>query len=128
MAKPKTNKQAVKRVPETGLKVCYDEYCEVTREAVRDEWDRDDTASTWSVGGLRLTEDYPDVSACFPIKAGDIVYLLYVVYSTGDSFGHSEDGSISFVDVFKTHAKAVTAANTIREHSNWYCQLHPRYQ
>lgn len=121
MAKKKV--KAKETLPEVGLRVVHDSYQCVTRE-YNDEGPysrRDDTRTTWTVDGIELVDQYPDVTACFPLETGDSVYLVYVVYSTGDSFGHDEDHSIAFIDVFKTEERAKLAARGIREHRDWYC-------
>jgi hypothetical protein len=124
----KRSKRAKEQAPEpVGLKVLHDRYVEVTREHDPDDrWSGEDTSSTWEVSGivLRAPKDYPDLVPCFLVEAGDEVHLVYLVYSTGDSFSHSEDGCISFIDVYKTREKAEHAAKCVREHHSWYRGMH----
>jgi hypothetical protein len=128
-AKKKVDKKAQDELKETGLKVSHEVYCITTRERNPDDrWSGEDTSSTHSVDGLSLAKEWPDVTAPFFVKPGDVVYLLFAVYSSGDSFSHHENGSIIYIDVFKTHAKAEKAAQTIREHANWYKGLHSRWE
>lgn len=127
-AKKRKTKKTVETTPQLGLRVIYGGNSIVTREAnPDDEWSKDDTSTTWGVDRLVLSNNYPDVTACFPVKTGDDVYLVYAVYSTGDSFSHSEDGSINFIDVFKTRKKAQKAAQDIRGHANWYRDMNERW-
>jgi hypothetical protein len=128
MARKRTKKVEAEKPVETGLDVFYSEYSDVTQAAdPEDAWSRDSTRSSWDVHGIALSDKYPEVTACFPVADGDTVYLLYAIYSTGDSFGHDEDGRISFIEVFKTLEKAETAAKAIREHCDWYTGMHNRW-
>lgn len=104
---------------EVGLDVDYRVYSEVTREAREDSGDRDDTHSSYDIRGVYLNNAFPDITACFPVAVGVSVFLVYVVYSTGDSFGHDADGKIVFVDVFTTKEKAEACATAISEHAKW---------
>lgn len=126
--KKRSKKPASHAVPDVGLKVTAHSYGEVTREAdPNDRWSGEDTTSSWNVEGISLAKEYPNVTACFPVEAGDTVYLVFGVYSTGDSFSHHEDGSIDYIDVYKTHAKAEATAKTLREHNNWYRGMNDRW-
>lgn len=67
------------------------------------------------VKGIELLSDekkYHDLVVDYDLKEGDIVYLVYGTYSTGDSFG-SCNGCIEFVDVFKTEQKAWDCRNAL---------------
>jgi hypothetical protein len=78
-----------------------------SRESSNDGWDRGDTYTQWTVNGLRLTNrEYGDVTADFEVQAGDTVYLVYAIYSTGDSFGHDTNANIEFITVHKDRAIA----------------------
>lgn len=124
--KKRVKKEALKPM---GLKVVYDSYSKVTRKRdTSQEYSGEDTTTSWSIGGLVLTDDYPDLVPSFPVKADDDVYLVYLVYSSGDSFSHNEDGRISFIDVYKTRDKADFAASCIREHNSWYKDMHEHWK
>ena len=57
-----------------------------------DEWDADDTDTSWTVYGVTIKEtDGPHALPAGDIKAGDTVYVTYAVYSTGDTF-HRDNG------------------------------------
>jgi hypothetical protein len=49
------------------------------------------------------------------LEKGEQYYLVYAVYSTGDSF-HHEEGCVAFVDLFKTAEKAEACAKAINDH------------
>lgn len=128
--KKRKDKKAVERAPEVGLCVLHDGYQEVTQEAdPNNEWDRGSTSTSWTVGGIVLAskKDMPDLTACFPVKAGDTVHVVFAVYSSGDSFGQDEHGNIEFIDVYKTAAKAARAAKAVRGHANWYRDINDRW-
>jgi hypothetical protein len=68
--------------------VVTDSRTQVTRQRdYEDEWDRDDTYTSWSVNGVLLSKgdrwDTGEVPVDFDVKPGDTVYLLYAIYSTG---------------------------------------------
>jgi hypothetical protein len=97
-------------------------YTDVTRERVPDErWDADDLAHHTSIYGVRSTEIkdreavYGDMVTPFEVVDGEDYYLVYVTYSTGDSF-HNENGCVNYIDLFKTRAKAEACAKAIEEH------------
>ena len=47
-----------------------------------------------------ITEDNPDIVTSLPIKTGDKVYLVWIEWSTGDSFGTAEYESYEPIGVF----------------------------
>lgn len=49
------------------------------------------------------------------LKEGDIVYVVYAVYSTGNSFGHQADGSFEFISVHKDETIAHDNARGLKE-------------
>lgn len=124
----KKKKVVVEETFETGLKIRTSQYGDITQAAdPEDSWSRDSTHTSWTVEAVEPEPKYPDVTACFPVPEGTTVYLLYLVYSTGDSFGHDEDGRIAFVDVWTTREKAEAAATIVREHADWYKGVNTRW-
>lgn len=98
----------------TRVWIKLDQHSESTREASSDDsWDRGDTSTSWYVQGATMRENdrssYYSAEYEGDLKPGDIVHLLYVVYSTGDSFGHDHNAQFDFVGVYKNHD--VAAAN-----------------
>jgi hypothetical protein len=57
---------------------------------------------------------YRDVIADFDVKSGDIVFLVYALYSDGDSFG-SSTGNIEYVAVYKSKEKAEACVKQIND-------------
>lgn len=79
----------------------FDSYSYVTRHSDPDEqWDADDTATTWTAPDsiyLRSPRDYSDTDDLpWEVSPGDVVFMVWVQYSTGNSFGH-DDGAYSEV-------------------------------
>jgi hypothetical protein len=78
-----------------------DRYTDVTRFAdSEEEWDANDTDTHWAIGDYgkfskedRYMSSYIDAS----LKKGDIVYILYAIYSTGDSFHRDIDGELEII-------------------------------
>ena len=48
----------------------------------------------------------PDVTALHDFKAGDLVYLVWLEYSSGDSFGNSDRGNVESIALFKNKEDA----------------------
>ena len=106
MAKRKTTAtsgQSTKPVT-TDLAVHYKTREYVTRERnPDDQWDRDDTRSEHTMQYISIAKEGDWNTITYPgeVKPGDKVYLLFAVYSTGDSFGHDEDRSVELISVHK---------------------------
>ncbi len=101
----------------TKIKVLDDSTEYTTREGTG-EWDGDDTTQTHHITGIAIAKDkeYYDLEVGFEVKPEDKLYLVYVLYNTGNSFG-SSDNHISFVDLFKDRKKAEALANQILNHA-----------
>jgi len=102
MAK-KTNPPASKPVT-TDLVVNYHSRSWVTRERdPDDEWDRDNTASEHTLESISIADGYGYSTITYPgeVTPGEKVYLVYAVYSTGDSFGHDDAARVELISVHK---------------------------
>lgn len=83
-------------------------YCEITREAnYDDEWDRDDTCYTWDFKNVTLQRDYAgyidkseEVYVDQKLIEANDTYLVYAVYSTGDSFGNDENACLECIGIY----------------------------
>lgn len=76
----------------------------ITRWADRnDDWDRDDTYTDHTINGISLSQgnsfSYESMMACFRPTPGEVYYLVYANYDTGDTFGRDQ-GNIDFVDLY----------------------------
>ena len=92
---------------------------EVTRAAdPADEWSRDSTHISHNIRGFDVVDDniYADLVLPYQPVAGTDYWLLYVIYTTGDSFG-SDSGRIDYVDMYLSETEARENAERIRKHS-----------
>lgn len=65
-----------------------------------------------------ITWDFEEINVSFDVvKSGDEVYVVYVIYSSGDSFGHST-GNIAVAGVFSNSNDADECVS--RVYSNYY--------
>jgi hypothetical protein len=84
-------------------------YTEVTREAdPEDSWGAADTSTSWSTDGVSLSDKDGQhaLPADFEVEVGDTVYVVFAVYSTGDTF-HRADGE--YLEVLSFHKDAQRA-------------------
>lgn len=101
-------KQAV-NAPTVYLHLDTSSYTDVIREAdPEDSWDASDTSTSWTANGIHLSEKdgHHALPADFPIVVGDTVFVVYAVYSTGDSF-HRGDGA--YLEVISFHKNGTLA-------------------
>lgn len=84
-----------------------------------DDWSRDSYEGTVYVKGFNVVgeKDYHDFPINFDPKNG--IYLVYVVYTTGDSFGY-DGGQVEFITAYDSAEKAEENAKKIRDHYNQY--------
>lgn len=66
---------------------------------------------------------YEEFDTTFKAKIGDRVYVLWIKYGTGDSFGH-ESGRGEIMWVFKNVKVAEAAAKAWREQTEHYRENH----
>lgn len=66
-----------------------------------------------SIGG-----EYPDVVSTHKLEPGEIGCLVWVEYSTGNSFGHSERGSTEAVGLFKDPKVAQELVDALHDFSS----------
>jgi hypothetical protein len=93
-----------------------------------DRWDRDNTATEHYIRGIRVVgeKDYYDLQTAFDIDPKRPYFLMYAIYSTGDSFGHDE-GRIEYVGLFEELEFAHENVARIRRHNEIYQQLNDRW-
>lgn len=102
----------------TKIYMKKDSYVEVTREAVEDRWDRDDTSTTWNFGDVFLQERKgwsESFETSFDVNIKDLIYVVVAVWSTGDSFGHDDGANSEIFGVFKTYEEAEEYENNLKE-------------
>lgn len=95
--------------PTRYLHLETESWTEVTREAdPEDSWGADDTSTSWSIKGISLSDSDSQhaLPADFAVEVGDTVYVVYAIYSTGDTF-HRADGE--YLEVLSFHKNRETA-------------------
>lgn len=101
----------------TQLYLEKEAYCSVTRTADEDDgWDRDSTSTSWSFGPIHLNENgnwMESFNTDFDVNAGDVVYVVVPVWSTGDSFGNDEGSNSEVFGCFKTFEEANNFKNEL---------------
>lgn len=94
-----------------------------------DEWARASTSTTWEIDSyLYLNKDksyspYSYEQEFIPdetLKSGDTVYMTYVVYSTGDSFGHDSGANFEPIGFYKNKSDAEKAKELIKNAPDSY--------
>lgn len=84
-----------------------------------DEWDRGEEYTNHNIVGAVLVDDeterrpWYDFDTDIDVKVGDDVWLVYVVYSTGSSFG-KVDGCIRYIDLFTDADEAFQLSRDIK--------------
>ena len=78
-----------------------------------DEWDRGDTCAHWDITHAN-TNPRNAISEIETNHTGK-VYILYVIYSTGDSFGHDENNCFEPIWVFKDRDLMLKAKEIIEQ-------------
>lgn len=85
------------------LKIDRRAYVSVIRAAdPNDRWDRDNTSTDHELRGVHLSKDKSyDLFYDGDLSVGDTIYIVYAIYSTGDSFGHDDKAEIEFITAHK---------------------------
>lgn len=67
-----------------------------------DQWDRASTHTDHNIRGFNVfpNEQYSDISVPYNPEKDTDYYLLYVVYSTGDSFGHDSGNNVEYIGLY----------------------------
>jgi hypothetical protein len=111
MAKSKKEKAVKKEVLSSFVHVVdHVEHIQVREGDGEMYSDRGETDQSHSIEGIEVltVSQYNDLEVGFEVKYDKDYYLLYALYSTGDSFGQ-DGGRIEFVDLYRTPAKAQEA-------------------
>lgn len=101
-----------------GIDIVDRVYTDVTRQSSGDQYDRDDTSSSHNIEGfhaaLETDNTYFDLTVPFEPEFGKTYYLLYAVYSTGDSFGHDAGHGIEYIGFYRDEELDVAKENQRR--------------
>ncbi len=95
-----------------GYKVDIGQRCENEIESNEEfgSWER--SYSNW-FEKISKTKDVPDVVSDFDIQPGETCYVVWVEYSSGDSFGMAENENVEAVGVFKDKECAIQLEKAI---------------
>lgn len=99
-----------------SIEIVDDVYSRDTSEADPDDsWDRANTSTDHNITGFKAAPEsenkYYDVVVPFAPLFDEPYYLLYVVYSTGDSFGHDEGSGIEYIGFYKPSQLGIAQEN-----------------
>lgn len=88
-----------------SIEIIDDSYTEQNREANDDDdWDRGDTDTSHNIVGFRAAPEtdnkYYDLAVAFNPKDNVTYYVLYAVYTTGDSFGRDDGSNIEYIGFY----------------------------
>ena len=100
------------------ITVVDNSYSQITRERdPSDRWDADDTATYHNIEGIRISDKkgFFDLQTTFPVVKGQYYYLVYGIYSTGNSFSHHE-GNIEYVDLYFYECLAIRCRTLLEWH------------
>ena len=90
-------------------------YTSVTREVnPDDDWDQGCTYTDVYVNSIKIAKRWHNLESSFDVNPGDKVYLVYVTYTRGSSFG-SASGNVVYVDVFKDSDEAYALEKEIEQ-------------
>lgn len=86
------------------------------------QWGEWESAYTNRFGSIRRLDDHqdnvlPDVTSQLDLKRGDPVYVVWAEWSTGDSFGHSENSESEAFAVFADSYSAEQFSKYLQEYT-----------
>lgn len=98
----------------------------VNIEKSRDHYEHDgEQFGAWSASSshsidtvVLKTTEYPDITSSIDFQMGDIAFVVWAVWSSGDSFGHESGASSEALGIFKD-AKAAFELKNFIESKKW---------
>ena len=80
-----------------------------------DRWDRASTSTDHTITGFHAApetdEKYYDLVIPYEPQYDEEYFLLYAVYSTGDSFGHDEGAGIEYIGFYRKNQLDIAQEN-----------------
>lgn len=67
--------------------------------------------------GIEKNYGHRKVAVDFDVQIGDVVFVLWAEWSTGDSFGKSKCGSADVIHIFKNPKLALAAKDKLKDES-----------
>jgi hypothetical protein len=83
-----------------------------------DEWDSGDDGYDNTLIGLTTDNIGEHIPLCFDLVKGEDYFLVWVEYTTGDSFG-STIGNTEVIDLFKTESLAKDCVKVIESNTGY---------
>lgn len=92
----------------TRIRVNADSYTEQVTEPTGDDWDWGETVTDHCINNFQVVKEneHSHLVVNLDPKPGVPYYLLYAVYSTGDSFGWDAGKCIEFIELYQSFEKA----------------------
>ena len=59
----------------------------------------------------------------FHVEIGDVVYVIWAEWSSGDSFGHGENNRCEALQIYKTQEKAVAALKAFKQATGYSTKI-----
>ena len=128
----KEKKMAKKKKDLYGYKVTINKtIIESVKEVMNDEWIHSDY-SDWSevcsnkFDKIRREDEFPDISSPFDIHESEVLHLVWVEYTEGNSFGSSVRGASEAIGLFKSIHPARELAKAIKDHPDDHDDWQPK--
>lgn len=100
-----------------GIQIRATNHTHVTRESDPDDrWSGEDTSTDWYIRSIQGSNKDVELPARFELQEGKTYYLVYGIYSTGDSFSRQDRGCIEYVDIYKSAKSAQKAVAQLQTH------------
>jgi len=105
------------------IEIIDESYGETIREPQEDDnWDRGDSSTDHNITGFRAapeeTSRYYDLIVPYEPEFDTTYYVLYAVYTTGDSFGYDSGAGIEYIGFYTKDELAVAKANLHKIETN----------
>lgn len=100
-----------------SIEVKDDSYREDTSEAdPDDQWSRASTHTDHNIVSFKVHPEshYSDIMVPYEPERGVDYYLLYTVYSTGDSFGHDSGNCVEYIGLYTKEELHIAKENERR--------------
>lgn len=99
-----------------SVQIIDDLYCQATSEPdPEDSWDRASTSTSHNIVGFHAAPEeegkYYDLVLPYEPMYEKEYFLLYAVYSTGDSFGHDEGEGIEYIGFYREDQLEIAREN-----------------
>ncbi len=107
-----------------------DRTIETSEANPEDSWDRPDTSTDWSINGLRIVEKdgYRVHEVPYAPVIGSPHYLVFAIYSSGDSFGHDESGGFEIIGIYDNPELARDAADAAKGNGQFINEAGKKYE